>query len=124
MSDTIVGHKGIVWQHRIIDQIRTTLDTGIVKEPAERVPPTPGYDNDKNTLRREFASDTNLDELEAAGCLMETGEGHGRHELRQEQGPILGTLVGAAQIQDRVEAKSDVEESNREAQENSFITTR
>ena len=40
-----------------------------------------GYDNDEDALRREFPSDTELDELEATGGLMDTGGGHGRHKL-------------------------------------------
>ena len=111
-------------QHRIIHQIRTTLDARIAKEPGERVVSTAGFDNDNNILRREFGSDKKLDELGAAGWLMETGGRYGRHELWQEQGPNLGTLFGAAQIPDPVEVKSHIKETNREARENSFITTR
>ena len=82
-----------------------------------------GYDNDEDPLRREFGSDTELDELEAACGLLDTGGGHGRHEPRREHGPNPGALVGAALFQDRGEAESLVEETDREDRENSFITT-
>jgi len=75
-------------------------------------------------LRREFGSDTERDELEAAGGLVDTGGGHGRHEPRREYGHNPGALVGAAQFQDRGEAESHVEETDREDRENGFITTR
>jgi len=83
-----------------------------------------GYDNDVDALRRWFASDTELDELDAAGGLMDTGGGHGRQEPRREHGPNPGALVGAAQFQDPGEAESHVEETDREDRENGFITTR
>jgi len=83
-----------------------------------------GYDNDEHALRREFGSDMELDELEAAGGLVDTGGGHGRHEPQREHGPNPGALVGVAQFQDRGEAASHVEEINREDRENVFITTR
>ena len=96
----------------------------IAKERGKRVERTAGYDNDEEALRREFRSDTELDELEATGCLVDTGAGHGRQEPRREQGPNPGALVGAAQFQDRGEAESPVEETDREDRENRFITTR
>ena len=83
-----------------------------------------GYDNDEDALRWEFGSDTELDELEAAGSLMDTGGGHGRQEPRREHGPNLGALDGAAQFQDPGEAESHVKETNQEDRENGFITTR
>ena len=99
------------------------MEARILKEQGKRVERTAGYDNDEDGLRREFSSDTELDELEAAGGLMDTGGGHGRHEPRREHGPNPGALVGAAQFQDRGEAESYVEESDREDRENGFITT-
>jgi len=74
-------------------------------------------------LRREFGSDTELDELEAAGGLVDTGGGHGRQELRREHGPNPGALVGAGQFQDPVKAESQVEETDQDNRENGFITT-
>ena len=100
------------------------MEARIAKEQGKRVKRTPGYDNDEDALRQEFGSDRELDELEAAGGLVDTGGGHGRHELRQEHGPNPGTLVGAAQFQDRGEAESHVEETDRDDRENGFITTR
>jgi len=100
------------------------LEARIAKEPGKRVERTAGYDNDEDALRREFGSDTELDELEAAGGLMDTGGGHGRQEPWREHGPTLGALVGGAQFQDLGEAESHVEETDREDMENGFITTR
>ena len=74
-------------------------------------------------MRREFGSDTELDELEAAGGLVDTGGGHGRQELRLEHGPNLGALVGAGQFQDPVKVESHVEETDQDNRENGFITT-
>jgi len=99
------------------------LETRIAKERGKGVERTAGYDNDEDALRREFGSDTELDELEAAGGLVDTG-GHGQQEPQQEHGPNPGALVGAAQFQDPGEADSHVEETNREDLENGFITTR
>jgi len=48
-------------------------------------------------LRREFGSDMELDELEVASGLVDTG-GHGRQEPRRELGPNPGALVGAVQF--------------------------
>jgi len=100
------------------------LKARIAKERGKRVERTAGYDNDEDPLRREFGSDTELDELEAAGGLADTGVGHGRQEPRREHGPNPGALVGAAQFQDPGEAESHVEETDREDRENGFITTR
>jgi len=83
-----------------------------------------GYDIDAEALRREFGSDTELEELDAASGLMDSGGGHGRHKPRREDGPNAGALVGAAQFQDCGEAESHVEETDREDRENAFITTR
>jgi len=100
------------------------LEARIAKEWGKRVERTAGYDNDEDALRCQLGSDTELDESEAAGSLLDTRGGHGRHEPRREHGPNRGALVGAAQLQDRGEAKSHVEESDREDRVNSFITTR
>ena len=75
-------------------------------------------------MRREFGSDTELDELEAAGGLVNSEGGPGRQELRREHGPNPEALVGTAQFQDPVEVESNVEETDREDRENGFITTR
>ena len=99
------------------------MEARIAKERGNRVERTAGYDNDEDALRREFGSDTERDELEATGGLMDTG-GHGRQEPRREHGPNPGPLVGAAQFQDPGEAESHVEETDREDRENGFITTR
>ena len=90
------------------------METRIAKEWGKRVKRTAGYDNDEDALRRKFGSDTERDELEAAGGLVDTGGGHSRHEPRREHGPNPGALVDAAQFQDCGEAESHVEETNRE----------
>jgi len=115
---------GRVWQRRIIQRIRTTLEARIAKKRGKQVASTAGYNNDEDSLRREFGSDTELNKLEAAGSLVDSGGGHGRQEPRREHGPNPGALVGAAQFQDPGEAESHVEETDREDRENGFITTR
>ena len=100
------------------------MEARIAKELGKRVERMAGYDNHEDGLRREVGSDTELDELEAAGGLVDTGGGHGRQEPRREHGPNLGALVGAAQFQHPGEAESHVEETDREDRENGFITTR
>jgi len=100
------------------------LEARIAKERGKRVQRTAGYDNDEDALRQAFGSYTELDELEAAGCLVHTGGEHGRQEPRREHGPNPGALVGAVQFQDPGEAESHVEETDREDRENGFITTR
>jgi len=100
-----------------------TLEARILNEHGNRVERTAGYDNNEDALRREFGSDTELDELEAGGGLVDTGGGHGWHEPWREHGPNPGALVAAAQFQDRGEVESHVEETDREDRENGFITT-
>ena len=55
------------------------MEARIAKERGKRVERTPGYDNDEDALRREFGSATELDELGAAGGLVDTGV-HGWQE--------------------------------------------
>ena len=100
------------------------MEARIPKEQGKWVERMVRYDNDEDPLRREFGCDMELDELEAAGGLVDTGGGPGRHEPQQEHGPNQGALVGAVQFQDRGEAESHVEETDREDSENGFITTR
>ena len=88
------------------------MEARIAKEQRKRVERIAGYDNNEDALRREFGSDTEPDELEAAGGLVDTGGGHGRHEPRLEQGPNPGALVGAAQFQDHGEVESHLEETD------------
>jgi len=54
----------------------------VVQERRQGVARTAVYDNDEDTLRSEFGTDTELDELEAARGLGDIGGGHGRHKLR------------------------------------------
>jgi len=69
-----------------------------------------GYDNDEDALRREFGSDTGLDELERAGGFMDTGR-YSQRELQGEHGANPGALVGAAQFRERGDPESQVEET-------------
>jgi len=100
------------------------LEARIAKERGTRFQRTAVYDNDEDVLRREFGSNTELDELGAAGGLVATGGGHGQQEPGREYGPNPGALVGVAQFQDPREAESQVEETDRKDRENGFITTR
>ena len=90
------------------------MEARIAKEWGKLVERTAVYGNDEDTLRREFRSNTGLDELEATGDAMDTGGGHGRHKPWREHGPNPGALVGAAQFQAGREAESHVEETDRE----------
>jgi len=74
-----------------------TLEAKIAKERGKRLEWTVGYDNDEDTLRREFGSDTELDELETAGGRVDSGR-HSQREPHREHGANPGALVGAAQF--------------------------
>jgi len=88
------------------------LQASLTKKRGKGVERTAGYDNDEDALRLEFRSDTELDELEATGGLVDTGGRHCRQELRREHRPNLGALVGAAQFQDPRDAESHLEETD------------
>jgi len=75
-------------------------------------------------LRLEFGSDTELNELEAAGGLVETPAGQGRQEPWREHGHKPGAMVRAQEFQDTREVESHVEETDQGDRENGFITTR
>jgi len=81
-----------------------------------------GYDNDEDVLRREFGSDTELDELETAGGRLDSGS-HSQRKPWREHGVNLGALVGAAQFREPGDTESQVKETDREDKENGFITT-
>jgi len=91
--------------------LRTCSTIGLLQERGKQVERTAGYDNDEDALRRDFGSNTELDELEAAGGLVDSG-GHGRQEPRREHGPNPGAQVGAAQFQGPGEGESHVEETD------------
>jgi hypothetical protein len=99
------------------------LEAKIAKERGKRVERTVGYDNDEDALRREFGSDTELDELETAGGRADSGR-HSQREPQREHGANPGALVGAAQFREPRDTESQVEETDREDRENGFITTR
>ena len=99
------------------------MEASITKEPGNRVERMAGYDNDEDALRREFGSDIELDELEAAGGLVDRG-GHGRHEPPRDHGLNQAVLVGVVMFQDRGEAELHVEETDREDRGNGFIIAR
>jgi len=56
-----------------------------------------GYDNDEDTLSREFGSDTEVDELETAGGRADSGR-HSQREPGGEHAANPGALVGAGQF--------------------------
>ena len=84
---------------------------------------TARYENDEDALRREFGSDTELDELEVAGGLPDTVE-HRRAVWPREHGVNAGVLASATQFQKPADLESHVEETDRENGESGFITTR
>ena len=43
---------GMVWQDRIMEKIRTTMEARIAKEQGKRVKRMTGYDNHEDALRR------------------------------------------------------------------------
>jgi len=88
-----------------------TLEAKIAKERRKRFERTVGYDNDEEALRREFGSDTELDELETAGGHVDSGR-HSQREQQQEHGANLGALVGAAQFREPRDTESQVEETD------------
>ena len=74
-------------------------------------------------MRREFGSDIELDEIEAAGGLPDTVE-HRRCERLREHGVYAGVLASPAQFQSPADLELQVEETDREDGESGFITTR
>jgi len=95
----------------------------IAKERRKGVERTVGYDNDEDALRREFGSDTELDQLETAGGRANSGR-HSQREAQREHGVNPGALVGAAQFREPRDTESQVEETDRDDRENGFMTTR
>jgi len=89
------------------------LGAKIAKERGKQVERTVGYDNDEDALRLEFRSHTELDELETAGCCVDSGR-HSQREQPREHGVNPGALVGAAQFQGPRDPVSQVEETHRE----------
>jgi len=73
------------------------LEAKITKELGKQVVRTVGYDNDEDILRREFGSDTELDELETAGSRVDSRR-HSQHERQRKHGVNPGALVGVAQF--------------------------
>jgi len=99
------------------------LEAKIAKKRGKRDERTVGYDNDEDALRREFGSDTELDELEMASGRADSGR-HSQREPQREHGANPGALVGAAQFREPRDTESPVEETDREDRENGFIPTR
>jgi len=58
----LFGKTGRVCLRGIIWWTRTTLESEITKEGGKGLERTVIYDNDKNALRQEFGSDTDLNE--------------------------------------------------------------
>ena len=63
---SLLGKTGKVWQGRIMQLIRITLEARIVKQEEKQVQRTVRYQNHEDKLRWESGCDTELDELEAA----------------------------------------------------------
>ena len=99
------------------------MEATIAKERGKRVERTVGYDNDEDALRRQFGSDTDLDELETAASRADLGR-HSQREPQREHEANPGALVGAAQFREPRDTESHVEETDLEDRENGFITTR
>ena len=99
------------------------MEAKIPKVRGKRVERMVGYDNDVDALRREFGSDTELDELEMAGGRTDSGR-HSQREAQREHGANPGALVGAAEFLEPRDKEPQVEECDREDRENGFITTR
>jgi len=87
------------------------LEATIAKERGKRVARTVGYDNDEDTLRREFGCDTELNELETAGCRPDSGR-HSQRKPQREHGANPGALVGAVQFREPRDTESQVEETD------------
>lgn len=62
----MLGKTGKVWQGRIMQWIRITLEARIVKQEGKQVHRTVRYHNHEDRLRWESGCDTELHELEAA----------------------------------------------------------
>ena len=82
------------------------------------------YDNDEDPLIRQFGSDLEPDESVVAGGLADTGRRYGQREQQQDRGVNLEVQVIPALLRELTDAQSQVEESDREDQENTIITTR
>src|SRR5437899_12969668 len=89
------GKTGNVWQDRIMERIRTTLEARMAKERGKRVERTTGYDNDEDALRREFGSDPEPDESEVAGGPADIGGRYGKREQQRDCMGNLGARVSA-----------------------------
>ena len=98
------------------------MEAKIAKKRGNRLEWTVEYDNDEDTLRQEFGSDTGLDELEMAGGRADSGR-HSEREPQREHGAKPGALVGAAQFWEPMDTESQVEATDPEDRENGFITT-
>ena len=94
------------------------MEARIAKEREKLVERTARYENDEDTLRQEFGSETKLDELDVAGSLPDTVE-HRPHE----HGVNVEVLASAAQFQRPADFESQVEETDRKDGESGFITT-
>lgn len=122
-SDKRVGQNAKTLASRIIQRIRSALVGRIIKEQGKSPERMVGNDNDKEALRREFGSDIELDEGEAAAGLVDTGSEHGWHKPPRDQGPIPGGLVCALPFGNSEDAESHVQEAYRADRETGCITS-
>ena len=106
-----------------MERIRTTLEARIAKERGKRVERTTGYDNDEDTLRREFGSDPEPDESEVAGGPADIGGRYGQGEQQRDRRVNLRAGVSAVPLREPTDAQSQVEETDREDEEDAIITT-
>jgi len=95
----------------------------MAKARGKLVERTVGYDNDEDTVRREFDSDTELDELETAGSRADSRRDSQRDPQREHRANP-GALVGAVQLRQPGDTELQVDETEREDRENGCITTR
>lgn len=64
-----------VWQDRMIQRIRGTLEARIARERGKQVERTAGYSNDEEALRREFGMGPGPGGLESAGGVADERRG-------------------------------------------------
>ena len=95
-----------------MERIRTILEARIAKNRGKQVKRTTGYDNDENALRREFGSNPELDESEAAGGPGDIGGRYGQHKQQRDRGVNLGARVSAVPLREPTDTQSQVEETD------------
>ena len=90
------------------------MEAKIANERGKRHERTEGYLNDEDALRREFGSDLEPEESEAARGLAGTGRGHGRGQPRRMRELNGEVLVDATLLREHEETSSQVAETDPE----------